>query len=147
MLCIEQALIGDVLSLKFPDKEILGKDFAFKIPSWWFWEKKVSLGNIVALAGDFYANWNFLGDAEQISDKWDKDQEASIALFKTVAWKLAYDTPGYLSAVLKVMASQMDAIKKAVEEDKDPAQVRIYSLLSIYSATGSLLWALWMSDI
>ncbi|KAF8249240.1 hypothetical protein K440DRAFT_660254 [Wilcoxina mikolae CBS 423.85] len=138
----EHTLIGDLLYLNL-DKRTQGKDFNFKIK-----DQLVSLGNIVALAGDFYGNWKTLGDAEQISDKWPQDKDASIKRFKANAADLATDKPGYLKKVLKIMAEERKIIHDAQQKGKDPAQTyasiaekfnRKYAIATRYYANSAYL--------
>lgn len=104
--------------MEFPSGKITGKEFAFQVK-----DQTISFGDVIFLAGDFYANWSVFGDVEQISDKWLTDPAASITRFKKNAETLATDSPGYLKRVLDVMADERRIITDAVKEGKDPAQV------------------------
>ena len=121
MLTGVQKLIGDNLRLFYDDeKEVPGIDFQYVAGS-----HTLSLGDVVALAGDFYGNWKTLstGCVEQISDSWTVDPERSISLFLTVAEWLSSDNGGYLKCILENMAKQEKNVTDSVEQGKDPAQV------------------------
>ena len=83
----------------------------------------------MALAGDFYANWNFftLGCDEQVSDHYDTDPERSIRLFKEIAGSLTYDVDDYLENVLKLTIWENFLVMAARVLGEDPAQVIVIS--------------------
>ena len=99
-----------------------GIDFGYQAGA-----QKLSLGYVVALAGDFYANWNTMssGCVEQISDSWTSNSEKSIQLFLSIAKILSSDTGGYLQCIIKTMAAQEKEVRDAATQGKDPAQVSL----------------------
>ncbi|KAB2569534.1 hypothetical protein DBV05_g11793 [Lasiodiplodia theobromae] len=116
----EHRKIGDAILLRLPTGNIDGKDFSYQVGKK---NIKLSYGQIVSLAGDFYGNCKYLGDAEQISDKWDGDPDASIARFVKNADLLQLDKAGYLKDVIRIMEDQEKEVKQALKDGKDIAQV------------------------
>ena len=113
----EHQNIGENVLLQYPmgQGRVKGSDFNYSVD--------ISYGWICALAGDFYGNCSYLGDAEQISDKWAADQEASINRFNLSPQRLSNNTRGYLEKLIKRMASQANDVYQAQELGKDAAQV------------------------
>jgi len=105
--------ISDRAVLKFSDSDISGADFNYTGPG--FQDDLVlSFGQIVALTGDFYGNCQFPGDAEQISDQWNTNPEASIRRFLSNSEQLNQDTKGYLNRVVSLMLQQEQELAAAI---------------------------------
>lgn len=117
----EHRTIGDAILLRLPTGNIDGKDFSYQVGK----NIELSYGQIVSLAGDFYGNCKYVGDAEQISDKWDTDPQASITRFLENANLLQLDKAGYLEDVMRIMEDQEKEIKQVLKDGKDIAQVRL----------------------
>ena len=116
-----QKSIGDSLVLLYDnEEEVSGLDFQYAAGS-----HTLSLGHVVALAGDFYGNWKTFstGCVEQISDSWTVNPEQSITLFLKIAGWLSSDNGGYLQCILRNMAAQEQNVTDSMEQGKDPAQV------------------------
>ena len=115
-----QKRIGDAVSLYYVDGNVSGLDFGYQAGS-----QTLSFGYIVALAGDFYANYKFMsrGCVEQISDSWTSQPEQSIKLFQTIAKSLSSDSDGYLKCIVTAMAAQEKDVQDGISKGKDPAQV------------------------
>ncbi|KAL8791962.1 MAG: hypothetical protein Q9195_005451 [Heterodermia aff. obscurata] len=117
----EHRSIGDRAILRFSDGDISGNRFNYVGPG--FPDGlTLTLGQIFALAGDFYGNCQLIGDAEQISDQWQTNPEASIQRFLSNTDLLNDDTKGYLQAVVSVMLKQDAEIKAAIQNGQDVAQ-------------------------
>ncbi|KAI0490237.1 hypothetical protein F4859DRAFT_520057 [Xylaria cf. heliscus] len=101
----EHRQIGDRAILTFSDGSISGANFNYAGPGFPN-NLTISFGQIIALAGDFYGNCQLIGDAEQISDQWHTNPEASIKRFLSNTDLLNKDSRGYLQAILKIMLSQ-----------------------------------------
>lgn len=108
------------MTLLYDSGNISGADFNYTIGS-----QSLSYGLIVALAGDYYANYSVIepGDQEQISDHWDDDPERSITLATKIMNTLLNDDGGYLASILKTMAEQEQIVRDGIAAGKDPAQV------------------------
>ena len=118
----EHRRIGDKAVLQFPDHDVSGDKFDYVGPG--FPDGlTLSLGQIFALAGDFYGNCQMFGDAEQISDRWEKNPEASIQRFLSNASLLNDNTAGYLRKVVSIMLTQELEVAAAIKDGQDPAQV------------------------
>ena len=117
-----QKLIGDKLVLYYDEEDVSGLDFQYQAAS-----HTLSLGYIVALAGDFYGNWKTVstGCVEQVSDHWTSQPEQSISLFLTIAEWLRVDNGGYLSCIIDNMAAQEQKVTDGERQGKDPAQVSL----------------------
>jgi hypothetical protein len=118
MLC--QEAIGDSVSLTYSQSQkVSGKDFGYTVGT-----HSLSYGQIVALAGDFYANWSASpGDVEQISDNWDTNPEQSIALALKNAQLLSSNEGGYIDCILSTMTAEDKDVQDGLKASKDPAQV------------------------
>ena len=107
--------------LRYDDKNISGRQFQYMA-------KNVSLdfGQVVALAGDFYANWRRGGgDDTQISDLYVSKREESITLFTQIAKSLSDDVDDYLLCKVTAMLIFEDLeIQMGIRDGKDSAQVR-----------------------
>ncbi|OJD34158.1 phosphatidylcholine-hydrolyzing phospholipase [Diplodia corticola] len=114
----EHQKIGDGILLRLPDGNISGGQFSYQVGK----NVELSFGQIVSLAGDFYGNSKTTGDAEQISDQWDTNREASISRFLGNADLLRLDTAGYLEPVLAILMAQEREISNMLREGRDPAQ-------------------------
>ncbi|RSL48466.1 hypothetical protein CEP54_012909 [Fusarium duplospermum] len=113
--------IGDRAVLKYVDGDVSGADFSYAGPG--FRNGLVlSFGQIVALAGDFYGNCQLIGDAEQISDQWHTNPEASIQRFLSNSELLNKDTRGYLNEVVDIMSQQERDVATAIQKGQDVAQ-------------------------
>lgn len=98
---------------------MVGRDFNYRAGS-----SNLTYGDIVALGGDFYANWSYTGDCpEQISDKWYSNKTASVEQFLSDAKALATDAGGYLRCILSTMRSQENEVQTGIRNGEDPAQV------------------------
>lgn len=120
--------IGDRVVLRFPDGNISGAEFKYAGGAGFPDKMTLSFGQIIALAGDFYGNCKRLGDAEQISDKWYSDPEASIQRFLSNTDLLNKNTKGYLHAVVKIMEKQEADIREVIHKGQDVAQVGMVSI-------------------
>ena len=98
-----QKSIGDKVILHNDARDEYGLDFEYQAGS-----QMLSFGYIVALAGDFYANYKFWskGCVEQVSDSWTSDHERSIKLFLEISKSLSSDSDGYLEFIVENMAAQ-----------------------------------------
>ncbi|CAL1694606.1 unnamed protein product [Somion occarium] len=115
----EHEAIGNKVTLYYDSGNIPGVEFNFAIGS-----QSLSYGLVVALAGDFYANWKLgTGDVEQISDSWDTNPEHSIDLAMKIVNTLLNDDGGYLACILKAMADQEKEVLDGLASGQDPAQV------------------------
>lgn len=81
---------------------------------------------MVALAGDFYANWRTGGgDDTQISDLYVSHREESITLFTQIAGNLTNDVRGNLNCTVLAMGLlEIIYILEGIRVGKDIAQVR-----------------------
>ena len=106
------------------EETVSGLDFRYVVTND---SQTLSLGYIVALAGDFYANWAWVstGCVEQVSDSWTLNPEQSINLFLEIAKSLSTDKGGYLQCIVDTMAAQEKVVTDSVEQGKDPAQVSL----------------------
>lgn len=114
----EHLQIGDRAVLPFSDGDVAGVNFNYAGPGFPR-DLTISLGQIVALAGDLYGNC----DGEQISDQWQTNREASIKQFLSNTDLLNKDTKGYLQSIVKIMLAQEREIAAAIRDGKDVAQV------------------------
>ena len=126
-----QKSIGDSVLLYYDKGNINGTDFKYQAGS-----QTLSLGYIVALAGDFYANWKTFstGCVEQVSDSWISDEERSVKLFLTIADSLSSDRDGYLQCIIRTMIAQEEDVTNAIAQGKDPAQVSFGVMRSKHEA-------------
>ncbi|KAF7335120.1 Phosphatidylcholine-hydrolyzing phospholipase [Mycena venus] len=122
-MAAEHASIGDLVELQLDTGIIKGKDF--KYPAGPLGDKILSYGHIVALAGDFYGNFQLVGDAEQLSDNLTKDTslEDIIKRADGVAGTLSNDTRKYLGAVLATMGKEKNEVDIGLKAGKDAAQI------------------------
>lgn len=106
--------------LRYEDKNISGRSFGYQVDS-----VPLGFGDVVALAGDFYANWHYsTGDDTQISDLYVSHPEESITLFTQIAGNLTYNVGGNLRCVLLAMLLfESLKIVYGMIEGKDVAQV------------------------
>lgn len=114
----EHRQISDRAVLPFSDGDVAGVNFNYAGPGFPR-DLTISLGQIVALAGDLYGNC----DGEQISDQWQTNREASIKQFLSNTDLLNKDTKGYLQSIVKIMLAQEREIAAAIRDGKDVAQV------------------------
>ncbi|KAI1454127.1 hypothetical protein F4805DRAFT_469599 [Annulohypoxylon moriforme] len=117
----EHRQIGDRAVLPFSDGNLVGANFNYR-GSGFPHDLTISLGQIIALAGDFYGNCKIIGDAEQISDHWKTNPEASIRRFISNTELLNKNSRGYLQPVLNIMLTQEREIAAAIRDGKDVAQ-------------------------
>lgn len=120
--------------MKFPKKDVRGDVFHYQVKG-----ENLSLGEIICLAGDFYGNWSFPEEAEQISDKWYSDPAASVRRFEANAAELANDTPGHLPAIKAAMVMEWDIIGKSLKEGRDPAKVGC-GFIRVFGLELGLMW-------
>lgn len=118
----EHRKIGDRAILRFSDGDISGDRLKYAGHGF-SGGLTLSFGQIVALAGDFYGNCKTIGDAEQISDQWQTNPEASIQRFMSNSDLLNNDTRGYLQAVVEIMLRQEAEVATAIQNGQDVAQV------------------------
>jgi hypothetical protein len=116
--------IGDRALLPFSDGDVSGDQFNYAGPGLPDY-LTLSFGQIVALGGDFYGNCQLVGDAEQISDKWPTNPEASIQRFMSNTDLLNNDTKKYLRKVVNIMLEQEAEIEAAIQNGQDVARVSI----------------------
>jgi len=113
-------------TLQYPNFDVPGTQFGYNVRN----EYYLSYGDIVALAGDYYGNWQLSGCAEQISDNYDTDPNKSIAVFNMISTWLQEDrgaywpiTSRYLGCVLGYMQAEFSEVETAIIQGQDPAQV------------------------
>ena len=107
------------MSLKYDNGTITGANFQYKADN-----LPLSFGRILALAGDFYANWKYLYPCRrQVSDRYDLYPESCILTFMNITDKLKNDTEGFLRCVLNKMAKEIRMIDRARRNHEDFAQV------------------------
>ena len=117
------------MTLKYDSGSVKGKDFKFAVG-----RNILSFGLVVALAGDFYANYSRLPhvEVEQISDNWATDPESSIRLALSLAKSLSTDAEGYLGPVLTLIGDQKTEVDAGIKAGRDVAQVRSPSSLFLF---------------
>ena len=123
---IAQKAIGDQVIVSYLNGPVAGINFRFPVATSIIRAAVfLSFGDIVALAGDFYANWQTIGAQcqPQISDNYDTNPAASIAIFQKVADGLAGDSSSVLPCILQTMQAQALAVQTAIASGQDPAQV------------------------
>ena len=111
-------MIGDMISLQYQNKRVKGSDFGYDVGI-----QSLSFGTIIALAGDFYSEWEIDHCPESISDYWDSDRTRSIETAKRNADLLRGDKPNTLHCLLPLIKEQKDIALKALHDGSDPAQV------------------------
>ena len=114
-----QEAIGDQVVLTYPTSNINGSHFSYNVKG-----TRLSFGDIVALAGDYFFHWNPSATcAPTISQYWDTSPETSIALANETVNLLRTDWRDFLSCVLTGIHDQGKEIGDARSRGKDIAQV------------------------
>jgi hypothetical protein len=113
-----QETIGNKVILTYSDKKVAGILFNYNADG-----QILSYGKIVALAGDYYGNYSWFRDAEQISDKWDSNRQSSLDLAKNNAGLLSSNKERWLKTLVDYMEVEATDVKNAMKAGKDPAQV------------------------
>jgi hypothetical protein len=117
-----QESIGDHVTLYYDSVNITGADFNYSVSGT---NIQLSYGLVIALAGDFYANWTTSsGCAVQISDFWKTNQSAAVESVVEMSGWLATNKWNYLPCILRYMKEQRKNVLDAVKNGMDPAQVR-----------------------
>ncbi|MCJ1391167.1 hypothetical protein MMC18_004029 [Xylographa bjoerkii] len=127
----EHESIGDAVLLQYDQGNVYGSKFAYQAGS-----HILSLGYVVALAGDFYANWDTVsaGCVEQVSDYWTTNEERSIQLFLKIAKTLFSDSGGYLQCIIQTMAAQENDVRNGIGQGEDPAQDAVHAYSAGHTA-------------
>ncbi|CAH0016129.1 unnamed protein product [Clonostachys rhizophaga] len=92
-------------------------DFNYEIKDW-----KLTFGDVIALAGDFYSRWQLDGCIPSISDDWDSDPEKSLGIAAENVNLLRTDSPGILKCVQSLIQEQGEYVKQAAADGRDIAQ-------------------------
>lgn len=82
----------------------------------------MSYGLIVALAGDFFGDWQLVGCPKSTSDGWDEDPESSISRFVETARSMIDVKPDLLQCLLSALNNLENQLCDAVSDGQDPAQ-------------------------
>lgn len=85
---------------------------------------KLSFGDIIALAADFYYRWR-VGDCQpSISNDWDSDPSRSLNIAAENVNLLRTDSPELMGCVRPLIQQQGEETKDAYSRGQDIAQVR-----------------------
>ena len=122
-----QSFISNEVTLRFDDGDKFGCNFSYPTKAS---RPGLFFGEIIALAGDFYANWHITTSDydEQLSDYYDKSLEKSIGLFKDLAGYLTDGVGGFLDSVLGLMGKEKNQILAVQTLGRDPVLVNVNNL-------------------
>ncbi|KAK7226255.1 hypothetical protein V2G26_014258 [Clonostachys chloroleuca] len=109
--------VSGTFLLKYPISSVLGSDFNYEVKDW-----KLTFGDFIALAGDFYSRWQLDGCIPSISDDWDSDPEKSLAIAAKNVNLLRTDSPDSLKCVGPLIQEQGEYVKQAAMDGRDIAQ-------------------------
>ncbi|BFZ59363.1 hypothetical protein YB2330_000371 [Saitoella coloradoensis] len=112
----EHTQIGDSTTLHFPTPgtNISGSDLEYECED----GTKLSYGEIIALAGDFYADPSNPIVESPNPHAWRKQFTSNVE-------SLLQDTPNYLSSITSTLRSQQQTIRDGIERGVDPATTAI----------------------
>ncbi|MCJ1385455.1 hypothetical protein MMC17_008578 [Xylographa soralifera] len=113
----EHQAIGDSITLHLEHESILGRDLQYPAGG-----QKLSFGEVIALAGDYFYQ-SQLGDCvEAVSDQYEYNPEHSIGVFHGHADTLRKAKPEILTCVKKGIAGIQQDVRAAVGKGQDPVQ-------------------------
>ena len=118
-------MIGDTINLQYPSQNVSGSKFGYSVKG-----TAVSFGTIIALAGDYYYDWNDYSCHETISDSWDSNKKKSIETAKANVHLLSSDNGTILHCLLELIEEQKNIASAALKSGKDPVQVGVRFFIS-----------------
>jgi hypothetical protein len=104
--------------LKYPKFNTQGSDFNYDVKG-----TKLSFGDIIALAGDFFYHWKFGPCAPSISNDWDSSPKISLEVAADNVNLLRTDWEGFLKCTLEIIDEQRNETLEASSKGMDVAQV------------------------
>lgn len=113
-----QASIGNSIVLNFPNSKVRGSELGYVVKN-----TRLSFGEIIALAADYFYHWKIGPCYPSISDDWDSNPTRSREIAADSVNLLQTDWEGFLEDVLAGIHEQGNIVKKAAVQGKDTAQV------------------------
>jgi len=117
-LISNQASIGDNVKLRYNNEAIPGSKFTYPVNN-----LNLSFGDVLALAGDYFAKYDYTSCATSISTAWNESLESGIKVGLENAQLLQNSTDSLASCVLDHMKDMRNATLTGLKNGKDPAQV------------------------